>query len=68
MDKTTEQAKLILAGLSIEIDLKENILQLLESADMVKFADSSIDDRYIFVLFEELIAVVNKTSPIKEES
>jgi hypothetical protein len=43
-------------------------LQLLESADMVKFADSSIDDRYIFVLFEELIAVVNKTSPIQEES
>ena len=68
LDKTTEQSKLILAGLSIESDLKKNVLQLLESADMVKFADSSIDDRYIFVLFQELIAVVNKTSPTQEES
>ena len=68
LDKTTEQSKLILLGLSIDDDLRANILQLLESADMVKFADSSIDDRYIFVLFEELIAIVNETSPIIEES
>ena len=68
LDKTTEQSKLILLGLSIDDDLRENIQQLLESADMVKFADSSIDDRYIFVLFEELIAIVNETSSISEES
>ena len=68
LDKTTEQSKLILLGLSIDSDLRENILQLLESADMVKFADSSMDDSYIFVLFEELINIVNETSPISEES
>ena len=68
LDKTTEQSKLILEGLSMDRDLKENILELLNSADMVKFADSSIDDAYIFVLFEELITIVNKTSPSPEES
>ena len=68
LDKTTEQSKLILLDLSIDRNLRENILQLLESADMVKFADSSMDDRYISVLFEELINIVNETSPISEES
>ena len=68
LDKTTEQSKLILEGLSMDRDLKENILELLNSADMIKFADSSIDDVYIAVLFDQLITIVNKTSQIPEES
>ncbi len=67
LDKTTEQSKLILMGLSIERDLSDQILQLLQSADMVKFADSSTDEKYISVLFDQLIEIVNKTSPIPTE-
>ncbi|MDB3905537.1 hypothetical protein N9335_03585 [Crocinitomicaceae bacterium] len=67
LDKTTQQSILLLDSLSIEETLKIKILQLLKNSDLVKFADSNIEDRTILVLFEDLRFIVIQTTPIIEE-
>jgi hypothetical protein len=54
--------------LSIDEALKNKILQLLKSSDLVKFADSNIEDKYISFLFEDFTSIVIQTTPIIEET
>ena len=67
LDKTTEQSFIILDTLNLEESLSHKILELLKHSDLVKFAASSIDDRYIAILFNDITDVVDQTSPIIEE-
>lgn len=67
LDKTTKQSILLLDSLSLDETLKNKILQLLKNSDLVKFADSNIEDRTILVLFDDLQSIVIQTSPISEE-
>jgi hypothetical protein len=53
--------------LSIDETLKDKILQLLKNSDLVKFADSNIEDRTILVLFDDLKSIVIQTTPKNEE-
>ena len=62
LDKTTEQSRIILDSLGIDHTLNQKILELLKHSDMVKFAESSIEEEYIFVLFTSISAVVHETS------
>ena len=67
LDKTTKQSILLLDSLSIDESLKNKILQLLKNSDLVKFADSNIEDRTILVLFDDLKSIVIQTTPKSEE-
>ena len=67
LDKTTKQSILLLDSLSIDETLKDKILQLLKNSDLVKFADSNIEDRTILVLFDDLKSIVIQTTPKSEE-
>jgi hypothetical protein len=67
LDKTTQQSILLLDSLSIDETLKNRILQLLKNSDLVKFADSNIEDRTILVLFDDLKSIVIQTTPKSEE-
>lgn len=67
LDKTTKQSILLLDSLSIDETLKNKILQLLKNSDLVKFADSNIEDRTILVLFDDLKSIVIQTTPKSEE-
>ena len=67
LDKTTKQSILLLDSLSIDETLKDKILQLLKNSDLVKFADSNIEDRTILVLFDDLKSIVIQTTPKNEE-
>lgn len=66
LDKTTKQSILLLDSLSIDESLKNKILQLLKNSDLVKFADSNIEDRTILVLFDDLKSIVIQTTPKSE--
>jgi len=68
LDKTTQQSLFLLDSLSIDEALKNKILQLLKSSDLVKFADSNIEDKYISFLFEDFTSIVIQTTPIIEET
>ena len=68
LDKTTQQSIFLLDSLSIDEALKNKILQLLKSSDLVKFADSNIEDKYISFLFEDFTSIVIQTTPIIEET
>ena len=68
LDKTTQQSLFLLDSLSIDEALKSKILQLLKSSDLVKFADSNIEDKYISFLFEDFTSIVIQTTPIIEET
>lgn len=68
LDKTTKQSITLLDSLSIDETLKNKILQLLKNSDLVKFADSNIEDRTILVLFDDLKSIVIQTTPIIEET
>ena len=68
LDKTTEQSILLLDQLELDEKIKNMILQLLKKSDLVKFADSRIEETYIQVLFEELTLIVHQTTPILEDS
>ena len=67
LDKTTEQSFIILDTLNLEESLSQKILELLKHSDLVKFAASSIDDRYIAILFNDITDVVDQTSAIIDE-
>ena len=68
LDKTTEQSILLLDQLELDEKIKNMILQLLKKSDLVKFADSRTEEKYIQVLFEELTLIVYQTTPILEDS
>ena len=68
LDKTTEQSILLLDQLELDEKIKNMILQLLKKSDLVKFADSRTEEKYIQVLFEELTLIVHQTTPILEDS
>lgn len=68
LDKTTQQSIFLLDSLNLDVKLQHNILQLLKNSDLVKFADSHIEEVQINVLFEELSTIINDTTPIIEES
>ena len=68
LDKTTEQSILLLDQLELDEKIKNMILQLLKKSDLVKFADSRTEEKYIQILFEELTLIVYQTTPILEDS
>jgi len=67
LDKTTEQSNLLLGTLALDDSLKGTVSNLLNHSDLVKFANSTMDDSHIYGLFDDLKAVVHKTSPKSEE-
>ena len=68
LDKTTEQSILLLDQLELDEKIKNMILQLLKKSDLVKFADSRTEEKYIQILFEELTLIVYQTTPILKDS
>ena len=68
LDKTTEQSIILLDQLELDEKIKNMILQLLKKSDLVKFADSRTEEKYIQILFEELTLIVYQTTPILEDS
>jgi len=68
LDKTTQQSIILLDSLKLDKKVKNNVLELLKKSDLVKFADSHIEEAYINVLFKELALIIIHTTPIPEES
>ena len=68
LDKTTQQSIILLDSLKLDEKVKNNVLELLKKSDLVKFADSRIEEAYINVLFKELASIIIHTTPIPEES
>ena len=67
LDRTTGQSNLLLGTLALDDSLKSTVSNLLNHSDLVKFANSTMDDSHIYGLFDDLKAVVHKTSPKSEE-
>ncbi len=67
LDKTTKQSTLLLDSLHLEGSLKGKIGDLLNHSDLVKFARSSMDDKQIYMMFDDLRSVVITTRPEPEE-
>ena len=67
LEKTTTQSVLLLDHLSIDLHLKEQIIELLKASDYIKFADSNIDEVSILQLQEKALKVIQLTIHIKDQ-
>lgn len=67
LDKTTYETKLLLTAKSIDKEVIESILKVLNHSDMVKFADSKPGEEIIEKSFFMIRQLIVETSPIEYE-